>query len=911
MLLRAAACRPSPISFSGFRLRHVTASLPSSTWKRFEHTEPEASDAASETKAVRRHGSRTLVRRYYASPDPWAPEPAVDRTTSSGDATINESILDKTTLGPTMKKYMSQSRSKVYREATQDDGQDPFRETYGMLEKRIASKHFPSRQFTVAALGSTMMTKDHVLLQAASTYEHLNYETQRAFVILVTPAYASWITDDKFMVRFIKKLLRKRQNQKSIEVSVLSAVVDGLAPNLHNMAIGAVPVPEEGISVLDGYQHRILPGLWDSPEETDRTTNDTQSCITFDWHKIDGPTVEFTDLESSVRAFHALTTDERYKEIEVKYHKPWNECFTSAVSLRRSMDVAVVSDKKMRAVKIFGLPPRIVSHREITHIVRGGTIEKIDYEPGRSHCLVTFVEARRALEFLRWTRKNPVEFSTSDSERLTARLEPAPPFTQFIRSSLEMTARRGLQITRMPTSWSGEQLLNELSRFGTICNETIPTKAVSGGLNHLNVTMPLANTLFINGQHSTMHATQWEVKKRSSTKLKAVEKKHQVIRVDISATNNLPRIHESFPLIPLTEPRRIASGMGNIVRELDFGDQGCGPASRELEDNVDDYLEATRDNQAQDTQREPLRIWAIVIPEHLSEEFLRVTPSRPNFKRPRRLIETYLQEDSQKLLDYWMSRGATLCRVLSGGGGWGAKQGLLSLDPQTNYADVAEARFDYSLDIEGEEQDSALGKVALPGSIIQFLIPWQQRGSNIPNLLPQFLFSDTTVFGTVPSTIDSVPTDVKTDDAPETPQPKKRSRYYHGLFGAVSESGLFLNYKAKVSEVSDTADGDLLPSRIQTKLDVPYTYIAQESITNFGRITKRNKSALTALESQSFSSKGQPLPQRDPQIEIETSTPQHEKPLVRQVLSKIIKAKQNPAEGENRPSPYNVSWFTS
>lgn len=57
---------------------------------------------------------------------------------------------------------------------------------------------------------------------------------------------------------------------------------------------------------------------------------------------------------------------------------------------------------------------------------------------------------------------------------------------------------------------------------------------------------------------------------------------------------------------------------------------------------------------------------------------------------------------------------------MSGGGGWGLKQGLLSLDPQTRYSTGDEEDVESFIRLfHGEDSDSG---VVTPGSYVQFMV---------------------------------------------------------------------------------------------------------------------------------------------------------------------------------------------
>ena len=93
------------------------------------------------------------------------------------------------------------------------------------------------------------------------------------------------------------------------------------------------------------------------------------------------------------------------------------------------------------------------------------------------------------------------------------------------------------------------------------------------------------------------------------------------------------------PAVSLTPPRRIESGLGNIVRSIDFGNGDIGPASRELETSVTEYL-------AQKGQtRSTVGVWALILPKDVA-------------------AESYSSEElGHQYVGRCLEKGATLCRV--------------------------------------------------------------------------------------------------------------------------------------------------------------------------------------------------------------------------------------------------------
>lgn len=150
------------------------------------------------------------------------------------------------------------------------------------------------------------------------------------------------------------------------------------------------------------------------------------------------------------------------------------------------------------------------------------------------------------------------------------------------------------------------------------------------------------------------------------------------------------KIYSQMPLTPLTKPRKIAEGMGNILRAIEGPEDGAGEgASLELESAVDKYLQSLPEDA--DT------------PERV-DVFARLTTQEPS-------------PDVTELLLY---PGARMHRVLSGGGGWGSKAGLLSLDPQ-NERDVTQFAHEFEVRFRGDA-DYVHDGIVQKGQWIQFFI---------------------------------------------------------------------------------------------------------------------------------------------------------------------------------------------
>jgi hypothetical protein len=172
-----------------------------------------------------------------------------------------------------------------------------------------------------------------------------------------------------------------------------------------------------------------------------------------------------------------------------------------------------------------------------------------------------------------------------------------------------------------------------------------------------------------------------------------------------------------------------------------------------------------------------------------------------------------------------MYHGARLIKVLSGGGGWGKKAGLLSLDPDVQYSTRELRRdegwnFDFDAPDDGTgaaveaQKNQALGQIVKEGEGIMFLLA--PKLQNLPITYPEVHHRDTTglrraselelSFGAIPSSIDEIARSPESDETPA------RIQHYPNFFGMLSEGGMALRSTPK--KQSRTV--------FQSKIDVPF-----------------------------------------------------------------------------------------
>ncbi|RAR04982.1 hypothetical protein DDE82_004234 [Stemphylium lycopersici] len=332
--------------------------------------------------------------------------------------------------------------------------------------------------------------------------------------------------------------------------------------------------------------------------------------------------------------------------------------------------------------------------------------------------------------------------------------------------------------------------------------------------------LPLANTVFQTGMPTTMFLSDWKTISLAGD-LKMISKTNiSQHGIRLLGRNSSWKTESalSIPLLPLTVPRLVEGCMGNIIRRIVDSDGKSVQASSELENVVPRFF-ASRGQPAQSTVA-----WALVIPGALkdiisarTEELLSIRHEDAVSTKPEHLWECLWSSDPpiwNKIVSQALSEGARLHRVLSGGGGWGKKAGLLSLDPVPNNGPA-----ESSSGSDPEDFESTLTPVVRDGDAIQFFISPKsdltQEATESDNYetvanIPQLQKSWGWELGTVPSTMDSIPG----ESWQHKPTDKDRTAVLAGSFGALTEGAMTL------SRFRQTAQGGSIDT---STIDVPFS----------------------------------------------------------------------------------------
>ncbi|MCJ1438660.1 hypothetical protein MMC27_008050, partial [Xylographa pallens] len=301
------------------------------------------------------------------------------------------------------------------------------------------------------------------------------------------------------------------------------------------------------------------------------------------------------------------------------------------------------------------------------------------------------------------------------------------------------------------------------------------------------IDLPLAKTIFHNGKTSTMVAQRWSFNSNTESSSDLICRKHTLIQQQNLFISHAERDSEQSINIPLfcklTAPRMISESMGNIIRRLRVSHDSTGTmrASEELEKSLAAWTPA---------QVNAHEIWARLTPREC-------WPGLPQIADNPSEVE----------------RGSSLYKVLSGGGGWGNKQGLISLDPSLkSRGSSVQSTFGKGEDIESEKPD-ALGEIARPGDSIQFYA-FKQSSSPPPIKFlkaMKILAPHTITIGNIASQQDAVPSATTTEGSDHG------RLIVYGHFGALSELGIILDIQLCLENATSYGN-QAMGTVVQTKL---------------------------------------------------------------------------------------------
>lgn len=419
---------------------------------------------------------------------------------------------------------------------------------------------------------------------------------------------------------------------------------------------------------------------------------------------------------------------------------------------------------------------------------------------------------------------------------------------------LEQSGCEGLSVLQADRNALFGSVLQKAARRDVAAGEPEPallydTTVCSSGVDDsvpIEISTRVANTVFTTGQPHTLIATRWGYSKEVE-KLLLQDTRH-LASLRIKSPSSASSAYPSAPLHAITRPREITAGMGNVVSQISAENktQAPVPASSELERILPEYV------RKHDLENQVVAVWALIMPR-VSEDKMNANNNNNNNNEPG------LEDLSDSII-----KGGRLHRVTGGGGGWGKKQGLLSLDPEYRYekdvassselpiqrlfenqtddevsADPLDELPNFLLSAEDDAAASSLTAIAKPGDLVQFFVASLDRADTTapgyvtdhnPHSYNDVLRKPSTrTFGVIPRTDEDLPP--TTVEAPSSTSTDEESSdgadnviiALPNHFGALSEKSV--TWANSSADCSPDAEKQLSG----TKLDVPGSRIVIES----------------------------------------------------------------------------------
>ena len=322
--------------------------------------------------------------------------------------------------------------------------------------------------------------------------------------------------------------------------------------------------------------------------------------------------------------------------------------------------------------------------------------------------------------------------------------------------------------------------------------------------------LPVANTLFHNGKISTLFAERWvfgafKTMGETNPVIRAIRTKRASLPQQLLHLPYFsPRFRLETSLIPITSTKLVATATGNIIRQLHQGSnidpKEAVPASRELEEVISRKI-ASDVNLPQ-----KLDIWALVTPRENIISWPRVWPEQ---------LQTFVES------------GSRIHKVLSGGGGWGPKEGLLALDPDSDYSSHVYKP------LEDFRERLFFPKTVKVGDAVTFFTIFPRSPTEAYNgplkagpLRQLEASTHSFCVGSLPSRIDEPVDSNWSSNESKLPH---EYLFIKGHFGMLSEHGMSVRIESKHPDDSEYCGAEPCGTVVQTKLDTPYTLYYRSS----------------------------------------------------------------------------------
>lgn len=245
---------------------------------------------------------------------------------------------------------------------------------------------------------------------------------------------------------------------------------------------------------------------------------------------------------------------------------------------------------------------------------------------------------------------------------LTAAVDQVPSYDRRIdtfSSSEGISVLRGQTSKLLPTLFDPEHAIQPDSQASL----TFQRSPANSG--ELAVHVPLANTLFSNGNPNALFASRWLANTRHPPRLtQKISRTNQTVvlpaeDLQFKAINPLTTVRPH--LVPVTSPVLALRSLGNILSQVEV-DGRPAPPSQELEYIIPRLLRAPRKlrDDGQDTHH--IAVWALVMPPGRSTRFLPALNPLPvdNYDPD---VEWALARETAQKMDSYLISGCRLHKV--------------------------------------------------------------------------------------------------------------------------------------------------------------------------------------------------------------------------------------------------------
>ncbi|KAF2670146.1 hypothetical protein BT63DRAFT_424099 [Microthyrium microscopicum] len=378
-----------------------------------------------------------------------------------------------------------------------------------------------------------------------------------------------------------------------------------------------------------------------------------------------------------------------------------------------------------------------------------------------------------------------------------------------------------------------------------------------------SIKLPVTNTLFENGHISTQIVSDWTIGPDGS---RCVSNRHvDNLSLDLSVLPGASTVRPSIriPRSNLSSLRRIEESLGNVIRTLSVpGGNTTIPASLEITQMI---------SESSNRLGSGSHIYAMVIPPELYESIISLHDNSPKKGSSDSLdLHDYALAADVDLAPY-LQNGMTIHRVVGGGGEWGHRASLLTLDPSDPFQ--TKPSLDNVEDLIASLQEKSIAPI---GHYIQFYV-------SQPSIV------DTSVCTTTLSTDDCSICFGQQTEASIPASGQSSKTIYPNIFGGLSTAGFALEARSTL----ENHGMEVPQASFLTYVDSPGSRFQATLGSNFSRRSMGGRSTHQTQRRMLHTNQAKPLDSSMSPLKFN-----HNKYLD---LPRFTRAESSPGVGSNRP----------